>query len=38
MEKYVYSGYRITFNRAGSSSFNNGIVRNVIYFGAENSS
>ena len=37
-EQYVYSGYRITFDSAGSWSFDNGIVGNVIIFGVDNSS
>ena len=36
-EKYVYSGYVITFDSAGSSSFDNGFAGNVIIFGADNS-
>ena len=37
-EKHLYSGYRITFDSAGSWSFDNGIARNVIIFGVDNSS
>ena len=37
-EKYVYSGYGITFDRSGSRSFDNDFARNVIIFGAESSS
>ena len=37
-EKYVYSGYGITFDSAGSWSFNNDAARNVIIFGVVNSS
>ena len=38
-EKYVYSGYGITFDSAaGSWSFDNAAVRNVIIFGVDNSS
>ena len=37
-EKYVYSGYRKTFDSAGSWSFDNDFARNVISFGADNSS
>ena len=37
-EKYVYSGYGITFYDAGSWSFGNGTTRNVIIFGVDNSS
>ena len=37
-EKYVYSGYGITFDRSGSRSFDNEFARNVIIFGAESSS
>ena len=29
-EKYVYSGYRITFHSAGSWSFDNDFARNVL--------
>ena len=36
-EKYVYRGYRITFDRAGSWSFDNDSVRNFIVFGIDNS-
>ena len=34
----MYSGYEITFYGAGSWSFDNEIARNVINFGADNSS
>ena len=37
-EKYVYSGYGITFDSAGSWSFDNDFARNVISFGGDNSS
>ena len=37
-EKYVYSGYGITFDSGGSWSFDNGFARNVITFGVDNSS
>ena len=37
-EKYVFSGYRITFDSAGSWSFDNDFARNVIIFGVDNSS
>ena len=37
-EKYVYSGYVITFHSSGSWSFGNGSARNVIFFGVDNSS
>ena len=37
-EKHVYRGYRITFGSAGSWSFDNDFVRNVIIFGVDNSS
>ena len=30
-EKYVYRGYRITFDAAGSWSFGNDSVRNVLF-------
>ena len=36
--KYVYSEYGITFDSAGSWSFDNVFARNVIIFGADNSS
>ena len=37
-EKYVYSGYGITFDSAGWWSFDNGNAGNVIIFGIDNSS
>ena len=37
-EKYLYSGYRITFYSVVSWSFDNDTVRNVITFGVDNSS
>ena len=37
-EKYVYSGYEITFDSAGSWSFDNDFARNIIIFGVDNSS
>ena len=37
-EKYVYCGQRITFDSAGSWSFDNDFARNVIIFGVDNSS
>ena len=37
-ERYVYSGYRITFDRAGSWSFDNDTAKNVIIIGVYNSS
>ena len=37
-EKYVYSGYEIAFDGKVSWSFGNGYARNVITFGANNSS
>ena len=37
-EKYVFSGYGITFDSAGSWSFDNDTARNVINFGVDNSS
>ena len=36
--KYVYCGYRIKFDSAGSWSFDNDVARNVIIFGVDNSS
>ena len=36
-EKYMYSGYWITFDSAGSWSFDSAIARNVIIFGVDNS-
>ena len=35
---YVYSGYGIRFDSAGSWSFDNDTARNVINFGIDNSS
>ena len=35
-EKYVCSGYEITFDMTGSQSFDNVFARNVIIFGVEN--
>ena len=35
---YVYSEYGITFDSAGSWSFDNVFARNVIIFGADNNS
>ena len=37
-EKYVYSGYGITFDSADSWSFDNDFARNVIIFEVDNSS
>ena len=37
-EKYVYSGYVITFDSVCLLSFDNDIGRNVIVFGVDNSS
>ena len=37
-EKYLYRGYGITFDSAGSWSFNSNTARNVIIFGVDNSS
>ena len=37
-EKYVYSGYEITFDSAGSWSFGNGTARSDKIFGVDNSS
>ena len=37
-ERYVYSGYRITFDSAGSWSLDNEITINFINFGADESS
>ena len=37
-EKYVYRGYEITFDSAGSWSFYNDLDRNVIIFDVDNSS
>ena len=37
-ERYVYSGYRITFDSAGSWSFDNDTARNIIIFGVNNNS
>ena len=37
-ERYVYSGYGIKVDSAGSWSFDNDITRNIITFGANKSS
>ena len=37
-EKYVYSGYVIKVDSAGSWSFDNDFARNIIIFGVDNSS
>ena len=37
-EKWVYSGYGITFDDAGSWHFGNEIARNVVIFGVDKSS
>ena len=37
-EKYVYSGYRISFDGKSSWNLNNEYARNVIIFGVDNSS
>ena len=37
-EKYVYSGYEITFDSAASWSFDNDSARNVIIFSIDNRS
>ena len=37
-EKYVYSGYGITFDSADSWSFHNHFARNAIIFGVDNAS
>ena len=37
-EKYLYRGYGITFDSAGSWSFNSNTARNVIIFAVDNSS
>ena len=34
-EKYVCSGYGMTFGSAGGCSFDNDIARNVVIFGVE---
>ena len=36
--QWVYSGYGIAFNGAGSWSFGNDFARNVLIFGVDNSS
>ena len=38
IKKYLFNGYGITFNNAGSWRFDNDIARNVIFFVADNSS
>ena len=35
-KKFVYSGHGITFDSAGSWSFDNDFARNVIIFGVDN--
>ena len=37
-EKYVHSGYRITFDSACSWNFDNDTAKNIIVFGIDNSS
>ena len=37
-EKYVYSGYRITFDSAGSWNFGNDFTGNAVIFQTDNSS
>ena len=37
-EKWMHSGYGITFNSLGSCSFGNDIAGNVLTFGFDNSS
>ena len=37
-EKYVYSGYRITFDSAGSWNFGNDFTGNAVIFEIDNSS
>ena len=37
-EEYVYSGYRITFDSAGSWTFDNDFTRSAVIFGVDNSS
>ena len=37
-KKYVYSRYAITFDSAGSRSFDNDFARNVVIVGVDNSS
>ena len=37
-EKYVYSGYRITFDSAGSWNFGNDFTGNAVIFEINNSS
>ena len=34
----MYSDYKVAFDEAGSWSFGNGFARNVVIFGADNSS
>ena len=38
IDKYIYSGYSIGFDRQGKFSFDNGFGQNVIIFGADMSS
>ena len=35
--KWVYSGFGIVLDGAGSSNFGNGYYRNVVIFGVDNS-
>ena len=37
-EKYLYSGYGITFDSTGLGSFDNGFTRNVVIFVVDDSS
>ena len=37
-EKYMYFGYGMTFDSVGSLSFDNGIDRDVVICGVDNSS
>ena len=38
IKKYLFNGYGITFNSAGSWRFDKNIAGNVIFFVADNSS
>ena len=37
-EKYMYSGYGISFDGTGEGNFGNEFARNVVIFGVDNSS
>ena len=37
VKKFIYNGYGIAFDGAGSWSFGNGFARNVVNFAVDNS-